>query len=184
MSENNSVNQTGAFVEGDLTGRDKITVYRYRRSKLETLVEALRTEKPQAGKAPAANETLQYYSEPVSDDGIVGLEAKLEIAGRQSQIGRAIRQKEEFRKILELWAHSETAQIIFADLLARVEQKFNSSIYVLRETLSQADFDTMVHKEIVEPLNEQIGANPLGLSELTITGMLFWLAEKCHIKWH
>lgn len=184
MSEDNSVDQTGAIADGDLTGRDKITIYKYRRSKLETLVDALRAEKPGAGGAAATNETLQYYSEAVSDDGVVGLEAKLEIAGRQGEIARAIRQKEEFRKILELWAHSETAQTIFADLLARVERKYNSSIYVLREDLSQSEFDSMVHKEIIEPLNEKVGANPLGLSELTITGMIFWLAEKCHIRWH
>lgn len=185
MSDDNAVDQSSASAAGDVTGRDKITnIYRYRRSKLETLIAALRTDQSKHGDDAAPNETLQYYNQAVSDDGIVGLEAKLEAAGRSAQISKAIRQKEEFRKLLEAWAHSETAQTVFAELLSKVENKYNFSIYAKKDDLTSAEIDALVYTEIVETLNEQVGENPLGLCELTIAGMLFWLAERCHIKWH
>ena len=185
MGDSNDVNQSNAAADGDVVGRDKVTTnFHYRRSKIEVLLERLGLEDNDGTLRAPPNETLQYYAEPVADDGVLGLEAKLAVAGRSGQLPKAIREKEQFAKMIEAWAHSEIAQSVLSELLSHVEQKYNNSIYTLKDILPKAELDKLIYTEIIEPLNDKVGDNPLGVCELTISGMVYWLAEKCHIRWH
>ncbi len=72
-------------------------------------------------------ESLQFFFERVSHDGVDGLEAKLAAASRQSEASRAIRLKEMFVRIMTKYSYFYSAQMILAHLLAIAEDEFKKS---------------------------------------------------------
>jgi len=185
MSHDNTVDQSHAKAQGDNVGRDKVTrVYNARPSKIDEIVERLRSEQEEGSKFDGTIEALQYYLRPVSPDGVVGLEAKLERAERGDQRSKALREKELFAKYLERWSHFASAQELFAFLLASVEQRFNTYLYTQVDQLDRASFDALLHEKVVEPILAEIGDEPLGINATVLYGMLFWLAEQCFVRWH
>lgn len=129
-------------------------------------------------------EALQFYYERLSVDGVDGLEAKLDKAGRGSRRMIALRQKEEFVKLLNKYAYYPSAQQIFAFLLSKIHNKFDCLVEPNLSTLSSGEVDQLILEALLMPLIDELGYGEFHLDANLVFGMLYWLAEQCYVRWH
>jgi hypothetical protein len=129
-------------------------------------------------------ESLQFFFERVSHDGVDGLEAKLIAASRQSETTRAIRMKEMFVRIMTKYSYFYSAQMILAHLLAIAEDEFKSHIEPGLGSLNQQEIDDLISDKIINPIVEKAGSCPLQITRAVANGLVYWLAEQCYIRWH
>ncbi|RYF51281.1 ABC-three component system protein [Xanthomonas arboricola] len=182
-------NQKGASAGGDLVGRDKVEHNHYYASlggsaKVERLKAKLQQEIDQKKQVVALIDRLKSYQPIEPEDGIKGLEAKLEKAGRSPQKLSALRMKEQFAKLLERWSLYGSAQEIFVHVLALTELRFTNSIYPHVGDLNNVQIDELVEQKILTPIVEEIGVEVFSMDHMEAMGMIYWLAEQCRIRWH
>lgn len=129
-------------------------------------------------------DTLQFYYEHHSHDGINGLENKLVHTDRADEIVMAIRKKELFTRLLAKYGMFESAQQIFAYLLSKVEQDYR--VYVLPNVTScdRWKFDQLIHEHLIEPIITEVSAGVFLVNAAIAAGMVYWLAEQCYVRWH
>jgi hypothetical protein len=127
---------------------------------------------------------LQRYHGGVAHDDIRGLVAKLTHSGRSAQVDIALEQKEEFAKLLETWSLYQSAQEIFVYLLARAENIFTTEVMPDLGVLTIGQANKQINRDIVGPIVEECAVSVLQIDHVTATGMLYWLAEQCFIRWH
>lgn len=181
--------QKGASAGGDITGRDKIEHNHYYPSgggaaKLEKLKARLQQEVDQKKHMGVMIDRLKSYQPIEPADGVKGLEAKLERAGRAPQKLSALRMKESFAKLLERWSLYGSAQEIFVHVLAFAELKFTNSVFPLVGELNQVQIDEIVEQKILTPIVEEIGVEVFSMDHMEAMGMIYWLAEQCRVRWH
>lgn len=196
MPENenlNSVNQSENILEsGDLAGRDIIKpVYNIGRitfggqSQLEKLYERLEKEKNESAIFREIVDELLHFKNNADDKGFIGLEKKLVNGNRISYLHFAETSKEKFAKKLLKNEHSETAQLIYAFLLAKVYSSFQTNIYPrISEGLAEEFINQLVTEYIIKPLEDILGNNLLRIYDDEINGMIYFLTGNCHIKWN
>lgn len=182
----NRVDQRRASPGGDAVGRDKITNVHYseRRSQIDGWLNKLTEEMKGSVEARELVENLQYFFRASPYDGIVGLEAKLDHAGRSAQKRSALRKKEAFSKLLEEWRAYPAAQEIIAYFLAKMEFSFETNVVPLLGTASIEEIDNSIREHLIESVLEEMGCGPFMLNYLNVSGMIYWLAEQCYIRWH
>jgi hypothetical protein len=182
------VDQRGAVASGDIVAGNKTTINNFpaqpKLTKIESLKERLKGEVEAGEFRQETIDRLQDFYKRIPADGVVGLEAKLEVAGRSHQLMIALDMKEKFSKLLEKWSLYASAQEIFVHLLARAEYKFSHHIYPMSNALSHVQVDELVEDKIISPAIEEIGADIFSLDHQTAMGMIYWLAEQCRIRWH
>jgi hypothetical protein len=183
------VNQRGASAGDDIVGRDKNTTIIIEPAPrntrvVEQLLQKLRVEIEQNEEVRHRIESLQYFYERRSKDGIVGLEAKLGAADRDHEIYLALEKKEPFVKLLEKWSLYASAQEIFAYLLAKVEHEFSMFVYPKIPYLDEYAINELVNQRIVLPTIEECGSDVFVLNHGIVMGMVYWLAEQCFLRWH
>jgi hypothetical protein len=183
------VDQSEARAEGDIAGRDvNKTINNFAAPREATVVEQLlvrlNAEIEQNQQVRSTIERLQRFYERRAHDGVVGLQAKLEVAGREGEYEDAIEMKEMFVKLLERWSLYHSAQHIFAHLLARAEVTFKSVILPRVGADSDVVINQMVLERIVEPTVGECGASVFEVDHMTAMGMIYWLAEQCFVRWH
>lgn len=129
-------------------------------------------------------DTLQFYHERYSHDGVDGLEGKLAHAGRADEIDLALKKKELFTRLLAKYSMFDSAQQIFAYMLSKIEQDY--LVYVLPnvESLTPAEIDQLIHERLVLPTVVEVGAGVFSINAALACGMVYWLAEQCYIRWH
>ena len=183
-----TTNQEGAVAGGDVVGRDKIENNFYQQvakaTKLEKLKAKLQAEIDSEQKLDGLIDRLKSYQPILPDDGIVGLEAKLEKAGRSAQKIQALRMKERFAKLLERWSLYASAQEIFVHVLAIAEMRFTQYISPQIGILSAIELDGIVEERILTPIVEDIGVEVFTMDHAEAMGLIYWLAEQCRIRWH
>lgn len=189
MSGNLNVNQKGAVAGGDVVARDKYEKHIHeaappKLSKLEKLKERLRQEINNDAQCHQIIDELLYFQKKVPDDGVIGLEAKLEAAGRSQQLMSALEMKERFAKLLERWSLYGSAQEIFAHLLAMADYRFGHQIKPLMEKLGSVEIDELIEQKIIVPAIEDTGVDVFSLDHHAAMGMVYWLAEQCRVRWH
>lgn len=182
-------NQKGANAGRDLVGRDKVENNYFYASpggsaKVDKLKAKLQQEIDQKRQVIALIDRLKSYQPVEPEDGIKGLEAKLEKAGRSPQKLSALRMKERFAKLLERWSLYGSAQEIFVHVLALAELRFTTSIYPHVGNLDNIQIDEMVEQKILTPIVEEIGVEVFSMDHMEAMGMIYWLAEQCRIRWH
>ncbi|KQS91126.1 hypothetical protein ASG42_11620 [Rhizobium sp. Leaf391] len=129
-------------------------------------------------------DTLQMYHEKHSHDGIDGLEAKLTHSGRSGETSLALRKKELFTRLLARYSMFDSAQQIFAYLLSKVEQDFRSYVLPNLAGSSAAEIDHLFGDYLIAPCANEIKSGVFCLNAAIATGMVYWLAEQCYIRWH
>lgn len=129
-------------------------------------------------------DTLQLYFERRSHDGVDGLEAKLERSGRSDVKMDAFAKKELFVKLLNRYSLYASAQEIFAFMLARADSRFRTGVLPHVGDMSIAEVDVLVMTNIVEPIVEEVGCGPFNVNDAIVSGMVYWLAEQCFVRWH
>lgn len=187
LSQADSVDQSGATVGRDMVGRDKITnvfAPTTKPSKLDQLKARLKAEVDSEAQVTEVIEALQRFKKKVPDDGVTGLEAKLEVAGRSAQLLLALEMKEEFAKLLEKWSLYSSAQEIFAHLLAMADYKYNLQILPQLQEVDGVELDELIESKIVIPTIEDLGIDIFSMDHHSAMGMVYWLAEQCRIRWH
>ncbi len=128
---------------------------------------------------------LQMFQDRRSIGVLVGLEAKLAAAERQDQIEGAQAKKELFAKLLAKMQHYPSAQKIFALFLARINDVFENHIVPHVSSLDRQEVDKIIEEEIVQPTLRDMG---VGFEHFTINhahvrGMIYWLADRCYVRW-
>jgi hypothetical protein len=129
-------------------------------------------------------DTLQMYHEKHSHDGVDGLEAKLTHSGRDSEIRLALRKKELFTRLLAKYSMFDSAQQILAFLLSKMEGDFRSYVLPNLAGGSPADIDQLFGQYLIEPCANEIKSGVFCLNAAIASGMVYWLAEQCYIRWH
>ncbi|WP_155982322.1 ABC-three component system protein [Xanthobacter sp. 126] len=185
--EISKIDQSHANAAGDIVAGNKITYCASPAlppSIVERLMERLAKEIKENKTAETILDSLQFYHSKVAKDGIVGLEAKLAAANRSDELFIAYEKKELFVKILEKYSLYESAQKIFAYILAKAEHQFSISVHCKIETLDKADIDELITEKIIDPIVYECGMGPLDITHSVVMGMIYWLAEQCFIRWH
>lgn len=191
-SEKNETNQKNNKVGGDLAGRDvnKNTYNLGRTSspgltQLEKLYVRLEKEKENSVTFCDIIEELLHFKNNADGGTIIGLEQKLINGNRSSYLRFAELSKEKFAMKLLKNEHSETAQLIYAFLLAKVYSSFEMHIYPrILEGHTDIFINKLISEFVVQPLEEILGENLLRIYDDEISGMIYFLTGNCHIKWN
>ena len=192
-TDRNEVTQSGNTVDnGDIAGRDihKPTINIGRvslggKSQLESLYEKLEKEKESSTIFCDIVDELLHFKTYAKNTKVIGLEKKLENGLRLQYLNFAERSKEKFTKKLLKNEYSETAQYIYAFLLAKVYSRFEISIYpyIIKGT-SETIVNQLIDEFIIKPIEDLLGDNLLHIYEDEINGMIYFLTGNCHIKWN
>lgn len=118
-----------------------------------------------------------------TENEVVGLETKLERGGMAPQLSYAKACKERYVKNLTRFAMYETAQVIHAYLLGRVESGFATSVLPMLGKIPPEQKLALMRKSVLDPVEAILGQNPLGLHSKEVDGMAFFLTGKCKLKW-
>lgn len=182
------VNQKGASAGRDVVARDKV-VYNYtaaakNASVIEQLLQKLQAEMEENVEVQETIESLRYFYNKTSVDGIDGLEAKLKAGGRKHETFQALQKKELFAKALERWSLYASAQEIFVHLLAKAEHEFSLHVFPQIGKIKEHQVNQLVTERIVEPIVAECGATVFQMHHGMAMGMLYWLAEQCFVRWH
>jgi hypothetical protein len=190
----NKVTQSNNTVSnGDIAGRDvhKPTTINIGRvsfggkSQLEMLYEKLEQEKQNSTGISEMVEELLHFKTYAANTEVIGLEKKLENGNRLRYLNFAEKAKEKFTMKLLKNEHSDTAQHIYAFLLAKVYSRFETNIYPrLNEGHPEEYINQLVDEFIIKPIEDLLGNNLLHIYEDEINGMIYYLMGNCHIKWN
>jgi len=188
----NEVTQSNNTVgNGDIAGRDinKPTTISFGRlslggkTQLETLYEKLEQEKLSSSGLCEMVEELLHFKRYAVNTEVIGLEKKLENGNRLKYLNFAERTKEKFSMKLLKNEHSETAQHIYAFLLAKVYSRFETNIYPrLGEGHPEEYINQLIDEFIIKPIEDLLGENLLHIYEDEINGMIYFLMGNCHIQ--
>lgn len=185
------ISQTDNEIKGDLAGGDiiKSTVFNFgdnnsNGSQMTNLLGKLKREQENNVRYKNFIEELEHYKNPLKNERVIGLEAKLEAAGRESFLEYGLRMKEEYAKKIIKYQFSEAAQQINVHLLALVESYFMNNVYpFIYKGEPESAINQLITESIVKPLLKELEQNYLGYTAKDINGMLYFLTGNCHIKW-
>lgn len=186
------VSQSNNDVKGDLAGNDiNKPTYNIGRptiggkSQLEKLYDRLEKEKESSTVFSEIVDELLHFKKNADETDFIGLEKKLENGNRISYLNFAEKSKEKFAKKLLRNEHSETAQHIYAFLLAKVYSSFELNISPrIKENHPEIFINELITQFIINPLEEILGENLLRIYDDEINGMIYFLTGNCHIKWN
>ena len=119
-----TVDQRSASALGDVIAGNKTEYNNHfskRRTQIDGWLDKLAEELRGSVEMRDLVDSLQYYFQLQPYDEIVGLEAKLDHAGRSAHKRSALRKKEAFSKLLEQWRSYPAAQEIIAYFLTKIE---------------------------------------------------------------
>lgn len=192
-----TTDQSGSEVGQDQAGRDVIkntTVNNFfdttpvglSTSQVPKLLQKLATQMAGQTHHDGFIAELELYVNNRSSQTVVGLEDKLKQVGRHLEYGDALLKKEAFSKMLLKLQHWEAAQQLFAYFLSMIEVAFKRKIIPHCSSLSQAEIEDVIGEHIVDKIKHEIGSGheEFIISDLHIQGMIFWLADKCYVRWH
>ena len=129
---------------------------------------------------------LQEFCSSVDKDGteVVGLDEKLAAGKFSGYIEFAKRTKEAFSKKLVKLQLYESAQTIFAYVLADIYTRYYNFIYPLVQSKAlEKEIHQAIHEKIVKPIQELLEENLLELFADEINGAIYYLTGTCRIKW-
>lgn len=129
-------------------------------------------------------DTLQMYQIRHSHDGVEGLEGKLNHAGRSEEVFTALQKKELFIRLLARYSMFDSAQQIFAYLLAKLEGDFRAYVLPSLGKISNGEVDKLIAEYLVQPCADEIKDGVFCLNSAIASGMVYWLAEQCYVRWH
>lgn len=116
----------------------------------------------------------------------MGLEDKLKAAERDDQLEGAQEKKELFAKLLTRMQHYPSAQKIFALFLARINDVFENHISPYAASLDRQKIDKIIEEKIIQPtINDMgVGFEHFTLNHAHVRGMIYWLADRCYVRWN
>lgn len=116
-----------------------------------------------------------------------GLKEKLESVGRGDEVEDAEFDLQIFEMTLEKLTHFPSAQKLFFYFLSRILDVFRNHIMPKTANMNREEIEGIIEEKIIEPIlsdmNQAGGSNHIIIYHSHIRGMIFWLAERCHIRW-
>ncbi len=188
---NLNVNQSHSEAGGDIAGGNIDKSFHFNNhtsayEAIEKLAAQLRAEVKEQQTFDGTVANLAYYKRRREAlDGIVGLENKLKAGERLDLWEDALDQKVEFERLLEEWSLYASAQEIFAHILAKVERTFKGQVRPHLPNVTNEIADKLVDELIILPItNECSKVDHFFVNTNRALGMLYWLADRCFIRWH
>lgn len=127
---------------------------------------------------------LQTFQEPYVVDGIKGLEEKLSVAGLEHKRVYAIHQKERFVKFLERNSLFHSAQQLLAFCLHEIFSNFEAFVHPRCGQLDEVELHQLIAERVVQRVLDQYSYGSFSLNHSLVWGMIYWLAERCYVRWH
>ncbi|MBK8945405.1 MAG: hypothetical protein IPM32_09065 [Ignavibacteriae bacterium] len=183
----NKVTQKEINTGGHVAGRD-INIFNEsekRASYLCKLMQKFKKERDDNILVDKIIDELMHYKEAVDRNEIIGLNEKLKRGNREDLLEDALIMKEKFAKKLLKYELFESAQEIYATLLAHVNYNFKTFILpkIQENKLSKAEINQLIDSKVIQPLFDELDENYLRIYKDEINGMLYFLTGNCHIKW-
>ncbi len=184
-----TTNQSGSNVGQNQIGGDQnnigaVYIGGAFQSALLLQLEKLKLQVDKDEQCTETNVRLKRFYNQRNYDKIVGLIDKLKAGAREDEIEDAIEKKEIFAKILERYSHFSSAQEIFACLLSRAEYYFNQFLRPQLGSISLLDYNVILDEKVIQPTVADCCASILEIDHTVAMGMIYWLAERCFIRWH
>lgn len=192
MSLVSTSNLSKSHVSGDQAGNNitKITNYNQidgvKPSQVNRLLKLLSDQISKDESMVGFVDDLQFFIDNRDGETVVGLKQKLEFCGRGAAFNDAKKKKELFAKLLMRFERFSSAQQLFAYIMAAIHETFDTKITPSTSSLSPQEIDAMIEAEIVDKIMAEIGegSDHMTLNRTHIKGMIYWLADKCYVRWH
>lgn len=182
----NKFNLNDSEVNGDITGRDKITINNYAENQ-NNYIEGLYNKYHNQNKSNKIynSDDFNYYTSTKENQAIIGLKAKLKAGNIQYIEDFARSAKERFhKKLLKNAQFSEIAQKINVLILSKVETNFYLHVYpLICKNENQQKIDNCIEEKVIIPIKEEMGSNYFDYHHTDIMGMIYFLTGNCHLKW-
>lgn len=151
---------------------------------LEQAVEEIKKNLGGNTDAVAIIEDLADYITDYPSREIIGLEKKLENAGRKELQPRAILLKNRFERRVAKNQMSLAEQHVYVQILSTISSIWYSKITPLIEIeTSKTTIDQAIFDELVEPVHRAIVRYDTLITSELVSGMLYFLTGKCHLVW-
>lgn len=187
---NAPVHQDGNTAGGHIAGRDvNVTISSppVPQTALGRLFTRMKQEAAEDQTLCDYIKELEVFTRTVENEEVVGLESKLQAAGRKDQIDMATAMKELVFSQLRLNVFSPTFQQIYATLMGKIFEEFETWVKpaILKGQDRQA-IDELVNTKVVRPIVAEVEpcGDYQGVAPQTIRGMVYFLTGNCHIRWH
>jgi hypothetical protein len=151
---------------------------------LKSLIERHEKLKEDSPEYLFVLEQLQSKIKNVDPREAIGLDKKLENAGKLVYLNQARIASQKASKVILKLQHVKSYQIIFNHILGLTLTRFNSHILpLIREGVDDVTLRIAINSTIIEPLYHEISMAGGNLTVDLVEGMLYFLTEKCHVEW-
>lgn len=151
---------------------------------VKLLVATLEREIEQEDTRANWIDDLQAFREPFVIDGIKGLDEKLYAAGLAHKRIFAIHQKERFVKFLERNSLFYSAQQLLAFCLHEIFNNFEAFVHPRCGEIDEGELHELIAEKVVRKVLDQYSYGSFSLNHSLVWGMIYWLAERCYVRWH
>lgn len=157
----------------------------YPKSYMQILIDKFKKEKENdIIFKEKVEEFERYCSSAEKNDNIIGLEKKLNDGGYFEYVDYALKNKERFYKKIAKYELYESAQHIFANILAYIYTNFHNHIFpLINKGEDKSKIQAAIQEKIIDPVYSLLGENVLELIHDEINGAIYFLTGNCHIKW-
>ncbi|NBI56106.1 hypothetical protein EIZ48_26740 [Photobacterium alginatilyticum] len=128
-------------------------------------------------------EDFQEFLTPRAGRNIIGLDNKLIEGGREDLLEDAAYLESRFARRVSKGQLSEKEQVVYYHCLSKINSYFKSYIIPqIKANESNVKIDSYIQEKIIDPLYKEIAiVQPMSMD--MISGMLYFLTGKCHIRW-
>lgn len=111
------------------------------------------------------------------------LDTKLKCANRMDELLVAPAALEQFEMLLETYQHFPSGQKLLGLFLAQIHDVF--CYQIINKGMADEDIDKIIQTKIVDKIIADMG---IGFEHFTLTprhvrGMIYFLADKCFVRW-
>lgn len=182
-------NQSRSIVRGDQAGRDIVKHYHsHGESQVSGGLKKLELQIQDENKDLHSTfvQSLQFFVDRRDEVDVVGLMEKIEKSTFNISYTSALIKKEAFAKLLLKYQEFSSAQELFAYFLSIIYDVFDEKICPVIEGLSYDDMQKIVDSDILDKIFNEIGegSDVLLINRTHVRGMIYWLADKCYVRWH
>jgi hypothetical protein len=167
-----------------MAGRDLYNIALPAPTSMTALIEGYVAEAASNEQFSAIVAGLQHYLAVTPGVEVKGLEQKFAHADRKDQLAEALILKERaYQKIMK-FQFSQSAQEIFAFLLAELHSNYQQIVWpqILAEA-PRTTIDSLVLTDVLNPALARLEKNPLRIYKDELRGLLFFLTGNCWINW-
>ena len=130
----------------------------------------------------AIADQYSFFTSSVEEDRL-DLAEKLTLGGRQSEIPRALRFKEQFAKSFTRNQLQASSTRHYLKVLAEIESRFNGHVYPeIIAGASRSEVTDLIRSKITDPILQNYASENL-VDAVVVDRMIYYLTGLCHIRW-